>query len=172
MDGPICTKQASIHVCPRARRWQGHAAAPRDCGLEENTAYRVACQWWRMRESAGKVPGLLINIGGFPIAPSLTNQTVSMYQKMTLFSTIVLVALCIYVRCTYIRGCQNGMQGPQLCTKPCHFCKLNVATSRMAFLDLNLACSTSWGYIPGHTISCPITRNTILNLFPRNFPKC
>ena len=30
------------------------------------------------------------------------------------------------------------MQGPQLCAKPCHFCKLDVATSRMAFLDLNL----------------------------------
>ena len=30
------------------------------------------------------------------------------------------------------------MQGPQLCTKPRHFCKLDVAISRMAFLDLNL----------------------------------
>ena len=38
----------------------------------------------------------------------------------------------------YIRGCQIGMQGPQFCTKPCLFCKLYVATSRMAFLDLNL----------------------------------
>ena len=37
-----------------------------------------------------------------------------------------------------IRGCQIGMQGPQLCAKPRHFCKLDVATSRMAFLDLNL----------------------------------
>ena len=26
-------------------------------------------------------------------------------------------------------------------------------------------------YIPGHTISCPITRHTIQNLFRRNFPK-
>ena len=41
---------------------------------------------------------------------------------------------------TYIisRGCQIGMQGPQLCAKPRHFCKLDMATSRMAFLDLNL----------------------------------
>ena len=39
---------------------------------------------------------------------------------------------------TYIRGCQIGMQGHQICAKPCHFCKLDVATSRMAFLDLNL----------------------------------
>ena len=31
------------------------------------------------------------------------------------------------------RGCQIGMQGPQLCTEPRHFCKLDVATSRMAF---------------------------------------
>ena len=38
----------------------------------------------------------------------------------------------------YIRGCQMGMQGPQLCAKPHHFCKLDKATSRMAFLDLNL----------------------------------
>jgi hypothetical protein len=36
------------------------------------------------------------------------------------------------------RGCQIGMQGSQLCAKPRHFCKLDVATSRMAFLDLNL----------------------------------
>ena len=36
------------------------------------------------------------------------------------------------------RGCQIGMQGPQLCAEPRHFCKFDVATSRMAFLDLNL----------------------------------
>ena len=36
------------------------------------------------------------------------------------------------------RGCQISMQGPQLCAKPRHFCKLDVATSKMAFLDLNL----------------------------------
>ena len=29
------------------------------------------------------------------------------------------------------------MLGPQLCAKPRHFCKLDVATSRMAFLDIN-----------------------------------
>ena len=38
----------------------------------------------------------------------------------------------------YIRGCQIGVRGPQLCAKPRHFCKLDVATSRIAFLDLNL----------------------------------
>ncbi len=38
----------------------------------------------------------------------------------------------------YIKGCQIDMQGPQLFAKPHHFCKLDVATSRMAFLDLNL----------------------------------
>ena len=38
----------------------------------------------------------------------------------------------------YVRGCQIGMQGPQLCAEPRHFCKLDVATSRIAFLDLNL----------------------------------
>ena len=32
------------------------------------------------------------------------------------------------------RGCQIGMQGPQLCSEPHHFCKLDMATSRMAFL--------------------------------------
>ena len=36
------------------------------------------------------------------------------------------------------RVCQIGMQGPQLCAKPRHFCKLDVATSRMAILELNL----------------------------------
>ena len=36
------------------------------------------------------------------------------------------------------RGCQIGTKGPKLCAKPRHFCKLDVATSRMAFLDLNL----------------------------------
>ena len=41
--------------------------------------------------------------------------------------------------CVYIRGCQMSKQGPQLCVKPCHFCKLVVATSRMALLDLNLS---------------------------------
>ena len=38
----------------------------------------------------------------------------------------------------YIRGCQIGMQGPQLCTGPRHFCKLDVPSSRLAFLDLKL----------------------------------
>ena len=38
----------------------------------------------------------------------------------------------------FTRGCQIGMQGLQLCTKPRHFCKLDLATSRIAFLDLNL----------------------------------
>ena len=43
-----------------------------------------------------------------------------------------------------IRGCQIGMQGPELCAEPRHFCKLDVATSRIAILDLNLStCSTS-----------------------------
>ena len=36
------------------------------------------------------------------------------------------------------RECQISMQGPQLCAKPRHFCKLDMATSRIAFLDLNL----------------------------------
>ena len=52
----------------------------------------------------------------------------------------------------YVRGCQIGMQGPQLCRKPRHFYKLDMATSRMAFLDLNLhvlqvatSNSNNWG---------------------------
>ena len=36
--------------------------------------------------------------------------------------------------CMYNRGCQIGMQGPQLCAKPHHFFKLDVAIARMAFL--------------------------------------
>jgi hypothetical protein len=43
-----------------------------------------------------------------------------------------------HVSSTYIRGCQIGMQWPQLCAKPRHFGKLDVATSRIAFLDLNI----------------------------------
>ena len=35
----------------------------------------------------------------------------------------------------YTKVCQNCMQGPQLCAEPPHFCKSNLATSRMAFLD-------------------------------------
>ena len=38
----------------------------------------------------------------------------------------------------HIRGCQISMQGPQLCAGPCHFCKLDVPSSRLAFLDLKL----------------------------------
>ena len=40
--------------------------------------------------------------------------------------------------CMLLRGCQIGMQGPQLWAKPHHCCKLDMATSRMAFLDLKL----------------------------------
>ena len=36
------------------------------------------------------------------------------------------------------RRCQINMQGPQLFAKPRQFFKLDVATSRMAFLDINL----------------------------------
>ena len=35
-----------------------------------------------------------------------------------------------------MRGCQIGLQRPQLCADPRHFCKLDVATSRIAFLDM------------------------------------
>ena len=42
------------------------------------------------------------------------------------------------IKDVYCRGCQIGRQGPQLCAKPRHFCKLDVAASRMAFLNLNL----------------------------------
>ena len=35
-------------------------------------------------------------------------------------------------------GCQIGVQGPQLYVKPRHFCKLDVATSRIAFFNLKL----------------------------------
>ena len=50
----------------------------------------------------------------------------------------ILINWCSISLSTMVRGCQIGMQGPQLCAKPRHFCKLDVATSRMAFLDLNL----------------------------------
>ena len=37
-----------------------------------------------------------------------------------------------------IKRCQIGMQGPHLCAKPCHFCNLEGASSKKAFLDLKL----------------------------------
>ena len=44
----------------------------------------------------------------------------------------------MYVSYAVSTTCQISMQGPQLCKKPHHFFKLDVATSRMAFFDLNL----------------------------------
>ena len=52
-------------------------------------------------------------------------------------------------------ACQIGTKGPKLCAKLRHFCKLDVATTRMAFLDLNLHAlqldnsisnNCNWGY--------------------------
>ena len=49
------------------------------------------------------------------------------------------IGISVKIKGIYVfRGCQIGMQGPQLCAKPSNFCKLDVAASRMAFLDLNL----------------------------------
>ena len=69
-------------------------------------------------------------------------------QRMHIEITIVIITtispvdhiwMSVTIKGMYVfRGCQIGMQGPQLCAKPSHFCKLDVATSRMAFLDLNL----------------------------------
>ena len=58
-----------------------------------------------------------------------------MYKHVGIY--VLLDAICYWSLRWDIRGCQNGMQGPQLFAKPCHFWKLNMATSRMAFLDLN-----------------------------------
>ena len=41
-------------------------------------------------------------------------------------------------RYMYYRGCQIGMRGPQLCAGPLQFCKLDVPSSRIAFLGLKL----------------------------------
>ena len=61
--------------------------------------------------------------------------------------------LILAYSCTSVRGCQIGMQGPQFSAKPRYFCKLDLATSRMAFLDLNLyvlqvatSNSNNWGH--------------------------
>ena len=67
--------------------------------------------------------------------------------------------LCLYYFANaFIRGCQISMQGPQLCAGPCHFCKLDVPSSRLAFLDLKLhvlqlgtSNSNNWG--------CPVVQN-------------
>ena len=57
-------------------------------------------------------------------------------MNMSLFDPIW---MSVKIKGIYVfRGCQIGMQGPQLCPKPSHFCKLDMATSRMALLDLNL----------------------------------
>ena len=58
---------------------------------------------------------------------------------ISIISPVDHVWMSVKIKGIYVfRGCQIGMQGPQLCAKPSHFCKLDVATSRMAFLDLNL----------------------------------
>ena len=62
----------------------------------------------------------------------------------------------------YVRGRQIAMQGPQLCAGPCHFCKLDLPSSRLAFLDLKLGMaipqrisfleeSRSWGKAKLHS---------------------
>ena len=57
-------------------------------------------------------------------------------MHMSLFDPIW---MSVKIKGIYVfRGCQIGMQGPQLFPKPSQFCKLDVATSRIAFLDLNL----------------------------------
>ena len=68
-------------------------------------------------------------------------------QRMHIEITIIIlnispfdpILMSVKIKGIYVfRGCQIGMQGPQLCAKPIHFCKLDVATSRIAALDLNL----------------------------------
>ena len=60
-------------------------------------------------------------------------------NMVMIISTIDPIWMSVKIKGIYVfRGCQIGTQGPQLCAKPSHFCKLDVATSRMAFLDLNL----------------------------------
>ena len=69
----------------------------------------------------------------------------------------------------YIRVCQIGMQGPKLWAKPRHFCKLDVATSKMAFLDLNLhvlqlvtSNSNNWGRHLWHPLNLVHTFKILL----------
>ena len=62
------------------------------------------------------------------ILPSSSGQEQIIYRT----------GIALNIHCSLpIRGCQIGMQESQLCREPCHFCKLDMATSRIAFLDLN-----------------------------------
>ena len=55
------------------------------------------------------------------------------------------------------------MQGPQLCAKPRHFCKLDVATSRMAFQTLTYPTIYMFYKLPLHiqTIEGALVQNCI-----------
>ena len=64
---------------------------------------------------------------------------ITIFTVLIIISQIDLIWMSVKIKGIYVfRGCQIGMQGLQLFAKPSHFCKLDVATSRMAFLDLNL----------------------------------
>ena len=95
--------------------------------------------------SLSKPPNLFIIVCGTPAdglyrlnPPFLFGLYIQLGLKKILGAKFIFrVIKKIYI-VIYIRGCQIGMQGPQLCAEPRHFCKLDVATSRIAFLDLNL----------------------------------
>ena len=98
------------------------------------------------------IDGICINLYLYflPLGLSLqkTNKKTSFYIQAFFNTQLINVRFVICSRCMYSRECQIGMQGPQLFPEPGHFCKLDVATSRIAFLDhfkfkqLRALCST------------------------------
>ena len=99
---------------------------------------------------------------------SMTGMVLSGYWKPE-GKSIYLIAHSVQ-RHAQFRGCQIGMQGPQLCAKPRHCCKLDLAISRMAFLDLNLyflrvatSNSNNWGRLYlWHPLLCILKKGACL----------
>ena len=92
---------------------------------------------WSFRTSIDKICGIskfLSHQVQFPsVVPKLT-----LAYRLTMVRRTMRPSTNLSFKGLGSRGCQIGMQGPQLCAKPRHFFKLDVATSRMFFLDLNL----------------------------------
>ena len=100
------------------------------------TMYRVAQQW---------CPGenfniVLVTMAGFTIYLALFTGNPPRGGLRTISTRTSLVSHTVSMN---LRWCQIDMQGPHLCTKPCHFGNLYVATSKKIFSDLKLfTCST------------------------------
>ena len=74
----------------------------------------------------------------FPLCQNCHVQLSNNSRKLHTDRECNILAKCRQSKVCMLGGCQIGMQGSQLCAEPRHICKLDVATPRMAFLDLKL----------------------------------